>query len=166
MGSIVSSETTAAAAGAMGQLRRDPFAMLPFCGYHMGDYFAHWLKIGKRAGAKLPAIFYVNWFRKSPEGKFLWPGYGENSRVLKWVFERCEGAAGADQTPIGAVPRAADLDLEGLKLAPEALGELLKVNRAEWLAETDSIAQHFARFGDRLPSELAEALAALKAKLS
>jgi len=161
----MASETTAAAAGKVGNLRRDPMAMLPFCGYHMGDYFGHWLEIGKRKGAKLPAIFYVNWFRKSPEGKFLWPGYGENSRVLKWVFERSEGAAGAAETPIGYVPRPADLYLDGLKLSPEALGELLKVDRAEWAAETEDIAHHFERFGSRLPAELAAQLDALKARL-
>jgi phosphoenolpyruvate carboxykinase (GTP) len=165
MGSIVSSETTAAAAGALGKLRRDPFAMLPFCGYHMGDYFGHWLEVGTRKGAKLPAIFYVNWFRKSAEGKFLWPGYGENSRVLKWVFERCEGSAGAEETPIGFVPRPADLELGGLELAPEALRELLKVDRSEWAAETEDIAHHFERFGDRLPSVLSAQLAALKGRL-
>jgi len=166
MGSIVSSETTAAAAGALGKLRRDPFAMLPFCGYNMGDYFGHWLEVGKRPGATLPAIFYVNWFRKSPEGKFLWPGYGENSRVLAWIFERCEGSVGAEETPIGFEPRPSDLQLEGLSIKPEALRELLKADRAEWLAETDDIAQHFARFGDRLPAALAAQLVALKRKLS
>jgi len=166
MGSIVSSETTAAAAGALGKLRRDPFAMLPFCGYNMGDYFGHWLEVGKRPGATLPAIFYVNWFRKSPEGKFLWPGYGENSRVLAWIFARCEGSVGAEETPIGFEPRPSDLQLEGLSIKPEALRELLKADRAEWLAETDDIAQHFARFGDRLPAALAAQLVALKRKLS
>ena len=163
MGSIASSETTAAAVGATGKVRRDPFAMLPFCGYNMGDYFAHWLEIGRRAGAKLPSIFYVNWFRKGGDGKYLWPGYGENSRVLKWVFERCEGRVGARDTPIGAVPRVEDLDLAGLSLPDGALRELLKADRADWEAEIADIAQHFARFGNRLPSELSARLARLDA---
>ena len=113
LGSIISSETTAAAAGKVGELRRDPMAMLPFCGYNMADYWAHWLTIGRRTGAKLPRIFYVNWFRKGADGKFLWPGFGDNSRVLKWVFERCAGKADGRETPIGTVPTPSDLDLVG-----------------------------------------------------
>src|SRR5256714_2958240 len=135
LGSIMASETTAAAAGAVGKLRRDPFAMLPFCGYNMADYLGHWLEIGRNTDAdKLPKIFYVNWFRKGPDGKFLWPGFGENSRVLEWVFERVDGKGGAAQTPIGHVPTAEDLDLEGLGLSKEAVDELLKVDADEWRA--------------------------------
>ena len=111
LGATTSSETTAAAVGKVGQLRRDPMAMLPFCGYHMGDYFAHWLKIGETAGAKLPRIYYVNWFRRTSDGRFLWPGFGDNSRILKWIFERVEGRAGARETALGRFPHPADLDL-------------------------------------------------------
>ncbi len=128
MGATASSETTAAAAGKVGQLRRDPMAMLPFCGYHMGDYFAHWLKIGKKEGAKLPKIFYVNWFRTDDNGKFIWPGYGENSRVLKWVFERCDNKAGAIDTPIGRLPGPNDLDTKGLDVSSTNLARLLSVD--------------------------------------
>src|SRR6185436_15277260 len=136
LGSIMSSETTAAAAGKVGALRHDPFAMLPFCGYHMGDYFAHWLATGAKAdGAKLPRIFYVNWFRKGDDGKFLWPGYGENSRVLKWVFERVTGAGKAVDTPIGRLPAVDALDLSGLSIADGALRELLKVDVEGWSKE-------------------------------
>src|SRR3990172_3947437 len=126
LGSIMASEKTAAAAGKVGDLRRDPMAMLPFCGYHMGDYFAHWLKMGEKGGSKMPRIFYVNWFRKSAEGKFLWPGYAENSRVLKWIFERCDGTAKAVDTPIGKVPADGALDTSGLKVSAENMTELLK----------------------------------------
>src|SRR5437764_4549339 len=139
LGSIMASETTAAAAGAVGKLRRDPFAMLPFCGYNMADYLGHWLSIGKATDAdKLPKIFYVNWFRKDSEGKFLWPGFGDNSRVLEWVFQRVNGKGGAAQTPIGFVPTADDLDLDGLDLSAEAVAELLKVDPDEWRAEVPS----------------------------
>ncbi len=131
LGSIMGSETTAAAAGKVGQLRRDPMAMLPFCGYHMGDYFAHWLKVGASAKpAKLPRIYYVNWFRQDDEGQFLWPGYGENSRVLKWIFERVTGGGAAVETPIGHLPAAGALDVDGLDIAPGALDVLLKVDDA------------------------------------
>src|SRR5581483_5190238 len=119
LGSTMSSETTAAQAGEVGKLRFDPMAMLPFCGYNMGDYFAHWLEIGRREGAKLPRTFYVNWFRKDDEGKFLWPGFGENARVLAWIFRRCEGAAEAVETPIGLVPPADGLATDGLDISPE-----------------------------------------------
>jgi len=163
LGATVSSETTAAGSGKTGVLRRDPFAMLPFCGYNMGDYFKHWLRMGKTPGAKLPKVFYVNWFRKGPNGKFLWPGYGENSRILKWVFERCDGSVAARETPIGLVPET--LDVKELSLAPNALEILLNPDRAEWLAELPSLKEHFARFGDRLPAELAKELASLEARL-
>src|SRR5687768_16034706 len=127
LGSIISSEKTAAAAGKIGELRRDPMAMLPFCGYNMADYWNHWLSIGQRAGAVLPKIYYVNWFRKSDGGDFLWPGFGENSRVLKWVFERCEGTAKAVETPIGNLPADGELDLDGLEVSREDLAQLLRV---------------------------------------
>jgi phosphoenolpyruvate carboxykinase (GTP) len=166
LGSTLSSETTAAIAGKVGQLRRDPMAMLAFCGYHMGDYFAHWLKMGTLTEtSKLPKIFYVNWFRQDQNGKFLWPGFGENSRVLKWVFERCEGKVHAKETPIGRVPEAADLDTKGLDLTPEKLAKLLAVNVEEWLAEVPSIKEHFAKFGNRLPKGLSEELKGLEDRL-
>jgi phosphoenolpyruvate carboxykinase (GTP) len=166
LGSIMASEKTAAAAGKIGDLRRDPMAMLPFCGYHMGDYFAHWLRVGEKGGAKMPKIFYVNWFRKSPEGKFLWPGYAENSRVLKWIFERCEGTAQAVDTPIGRLPANGALDLNGLNVAAEAMGELLKVDKDGWKAELPLIREHFATFGAKLPKGLSDELAALEQRLN
>ena len=166
LGSVLSSETTAAAAGAVGNLRRDPFAMLPFCGYNMADYFAHWLRIGKSTDqSKLPRIYYVNWFRKDADGRFLWPGYGENSRVLAWIVERATGRAQATSTPIGNVPAEGALDTEGLDMPAEDLAELLRVDTAEWRAEVPLIREHYARFGDRLPVELAEQLEGLERRL-
>jgi phosphoenolpyruvate carboxykinase (GTP) len=167
LGSIVGSEITAATISAnIGQVRRDPFAMLPFCGYNMGDYFQHWLDIGKATDpAKLPQIFYVNWFRKTKEGKWLWPGYGENSRVLKWVFERVTGEGKAQKTPIGYMPTADAIELDGLDVSEADMVELLKVDKAEWLKEVASIRQHYAKFGDRLPQELTEQLDALEKRL-
>jgi phosphoenolpyruvate carboxykinase (GTP) len=165
MGAIMGSEMTAAAFGKVGKLRRDPFAMLPFCGYHMGDYFNHWLKVAARPGAQLPRIYYVNWFRKAPDGKFLWPGYGENSRVLKWVFERVAGGGSAVETPIGWIPSPEALDLAGLNLPQENLRQLLAVDVPGWKAEVPSIAEHFARFGDRLPSALNAELKELESRL-
>jgi len=165
LGSIMASEKTAAAAGGLGQLRRDPMAMLPFCGYNMGDYFAHWLKIGEKGGDKLPKIFYVNWFRKSPEGKFLWPGFAENSRVLKWIFERCDGTAGAVDTPIGKVPTDDALDTDGLDVDDADLKELLKVDTEGWKAEIPLIKEHYATFGDKLPKGLADELSELEQRL-
>src|SRR5207247_1653329 len=142
-----SSEKTAAAAGKVGELRHDPFAMLPFCGYHMADYFAHWLRIGEEGEeSKLPKIFYVNWFRKDGDGGFLWPGFGENSRVLAWVFRRCDDEADADDTPIGLVPTRDAIDTEGLDVSEEDMAKLLDVNPGEWRRELPSIHQHFARF--------------------
>jgi len=167
LGSIVGSEVTAAALDLKaGTVRRDPFAMLPFCGYHMGDYFAHWIRLGARTTPeKLPKIFYVNWFRKSPDGKFIWPGYGENSRVLKWVFERCEGTGRAVETEIGFMPTPDAIDCpEGVSGAD--LQELLSVDREGWKREAASIHEHYAKFGDRLPAELAVQLAALERRLS
>jgi phosphoenolpyruvate carboxykinase (GTP) len=170
LGATVSSETTAAIAGKVGQLRRDPMAMLAFCGYHMGDYFAHWLKMGARSSAsKLPKIFYVNWFRqdknKDNSGKFLWPGYGENSRVLKWIFERCDGKAHAKETPIGQIPDPADLDTVGMDLKGAQLDELLSVDIEGWRAEVPSIKEHFARFGTHLPEGLNAEVKALEQRL-
>jgi phosphoenolpyruvate carboxykinase (GTP) len=167
LGATMASETTAAAAGAVGKLRRDPFAMLPFCGYNMGDYFAYWLRIGREHdNAKLPRIFYVNWFRKGPDGHFLWPGFGDNSRVLEWVFRRCEGADLAVDTPIGRLPAPGSLDLDGIDIPAADVKELLAVDPAEWLAELPSIREHLATFGEQLPPELTAQLAALQARLS
>jgi phosphoenolpyruvate carboxykinase (GTP) len=165
LGATTSSETTAAAAGKVGQLRRDPMAMLPFCGYNMGDYFAHWLKTGAAGGAKMPRIYFVNWFRKDERGKFLWPGYGENSRVLKWIFERCNGNAEAVETPIGRLPRAEDLDTNGLDLAPGALQKLLSVDVPGWLAEIPLINNFFDELGDHLPRALREEVIKLEQRL-
>jgi phosphoenolpyruvate carboxykinase (GTP) len=159
------SEKTAAAAGAVGELRFDPMAMLPFCGYHMADYFGHWLQIGRREGAKLPKIFMVNWFRKNGDGEFLWPGFGENSRVLAWVFERCDDRAGTRETPIGLVPSEDALDISGLDLSPDALAKLLAVDPAEWRDQLPRLREHFAMFGDKLPDDLAKQLDALEARL-
>ena len=167
LGAIMSSETTAAATGAVGNLRRDPFAMLPFCGYNMADYFAHWLKFSDRFDeSKLPKIFYVNWFRKGEGGKWLWPGYGENSRVLEWVFERTAGRGEAVETPIGYVPTANAIDVEGLDVSKEDMAELLTVHVDEWRAEVPLIREHFAQFGDRLPAQLAALVDDLEARLS
>ncbi len=166
LGASMSSEKTAAASGGLGQLRFDPMAMLPFCGYHMGDYFKHWIELGAKGGDKMPKIFYVNWFRKSPEGKWLWPGFGENSRVLKYVFERCEGSADAVESPIGLMPAEGAIDLSGLDVADADWAELMKVDKGEWLEVTKAIEEHFAKFGDKLPAELSAQLDALKGRLS
>ena len=166
IGSAMSSERTAAAAGTVGELRRDPMAMLPFCGYNMGDYFTHWLQMGKSTDAsKLPKIFYVNWFRKDADGGWLWPGFGENSRVLKWIVERVTGKAEAVDTPIGYLPAPGAIDTNGLDVTEEQMEELLKVDVQEWLNEIGSIREHYERFGDRLPAVLSEELAALEARL-
>jgi phosphoenolpyruvate carboxykinase (GTP) len=167
LGSIVGSETTTANIGAVGVVRRDPFAMLPFCGYHMGDYLAHWISIGKKTAAdKLPKIFYVNWFRKSEDGKWLWPGYGENSRVIKWIYERISGSGQARETPIGWVPADGALDLSGLNLDAANLKELLKVDPKEWMREVLGIRDHYAKFGSRLPAALQQELASLEKRLT
>ncbi|MEZ4217656.1 MAG: phosphoenolpyruvate carboxykinase (GTP) [Myxococcota bacterium] len=165
LGSIISSEKTAAAAGKVGELRRDPMAMLPFCGYNMADYWSHWLSIGARSGAKLPRIYYVNWFRKSAEGDFLWPGFGDNGRVLKWVFERVTGKAEGTETPIGVVPAPGELDLAGLALDQTDLDELLAVDVDGWLAEIPLIRSYYAKFGERMPQALVGELEALEARL-
>ncbi len=165
MGSTAASETTAANIGAVGNLRRDPFAMKPFCGYNMGDYFQHWFDMGDRLGAKAPRIFYVNWFRKSPEGKWLWPGYSENSRVLKWMCERVEGKVEGRRTPIGILPKDGELDLKGLSIPAPDLAELMKVDAAAWKVELPDIDKHFKQFGERLPARLNAQLKALKERL-
>jgi phosphoenolpyruvate carboxykinase (GTP) len=165
LGATASSETTAAAAGKVGQLRRDPMAMLPFCGYNMGDYFGHYLKMGQRAGAKMPKIFYVNWFRQDENGHFLWPGYGENSRVLEWIFQRCDGNGGAIETPIGRLPEKGALDLNGLNMSQHDLDKLLDVDIDGWLAEIPLIREHFAKFGSHLPQGMSDELASLEQRL-
>jgi phosphoenolpyruvate carboxykinase (GTP) len=167
LGAQMSSETTAAAAGEVGKLRRDPFAMLPFCGYHMADYWAHWLKIGRREGATLPKIFYVNWFRKSLEtDSFLWPGFGENSRVLEWIFRRCDDDAEARDTPIGRVPTPDSLNTEGLDIPDDQLEEILAVDVEQWKQEIPPIREFFDEFGDRLPPEISAQLDALEERLN
>ena len=167
LGSIMASETTAAAAGAVGNLRFDPMAMLPFCGYDMGSYFTHWLKTGQRTSAdKLPKIFFVNWFRRDESGRFLWPGYGENSRVLKWVFERVAGRAEAVETAIGHLPAPGSLDVDGLEVSPADLHDLLSVDADGWRAALPQIEAHFAQFGARFPTELRDQLVALDKRLA
>jgi phosphoenolpyruvate carboxykinase (GTP) len=167
MGSIVGSEVTAATLDVKAGVRRDPFAMLPFCGYHMGDYFAHWLSIGKKSTEdKLPKVFYVNWFRKSADGKWLWPGFGDNSRVLKWIFERCNGEGKAVETPIGYMPTVDAIDCEGLDVSAEDMAELLSLDKEGWKNEFASIKEHYAKFGDKLPAELVDQLNALEVRLN
>jgi len=168
VGSIAGSEVTAAAIGLKAGVRRDPFAMLPFCGYNMGDYFAHWIKIGENAPDKnmLPKIFNVNWFRKNREGKFFWPGYGDNIRALKWIFERLEGADNADETAVGYVPKTGSIDIEGLNGIENNMPELLKVDKNEWLIEAELISSHYKMFGDRLPAELTKQFDQLKTRLN
>ena len=166
LGSIMASETTAAQQGAVGNLRFDPMAMLPFCGYNMADYFAHWLSVGSKADpSKLPQIFFVNWFRRDENGRFLWPGYGENSRVLKWVFERVDGSADAVKTPIGLLPAPGSLDLKGLDVSADDLGELLKVDSEGWKSALPQIKDHYAQFGPKLPAKLNAQLDSLAAAL-
>ena len=167
LGSIMASETTAAAGGQVGKLRFDPMAMLPFCGYNMADYFNHWLEIGTKTDAKkLPQIFFVNWFRRDDNGRFLWPGYGENSRVLKWVFERITGNAKAEKTAIGYLPTHDALDTTGVNVTSEDLNELLSVDTNGWKEAVPQIREHFAAFGDRLPSTLSSSLDQLEGALS
>src|SRR4029453_16047600 len=150
----------------VGELRFDPMAMLPFCGYNMADYFGHWLNVGRRAGAQMPGIFYVNWFRKDEDGKFLWPGYGENSRVLAWIFRRLNGDAEASETPTGWVPPPGGLDTEGLDLAPEKLAALLSVDEDGLREEIEQMREHLAKFGERLPAEIRLQFEALEARLA
>ncbi len=166
VGSTMASETTAAAAGAVGVVRRDPMAMLPFCGYHMGDYFAHWLEMGKKLGDKAPKIFNVNWFRTDEEGHFIWPGFGDNMRVLNWIVDRCEGKADAVETPIGYEPKPEDIDTEGLDIDLDTLKGLLNVDKDLWKEEAKGIHEFYAKFGDKLPKELEAELANLEANLN
>jgi phosphoenolpyruvate carboxykinase (GTP) len=156
---------TAAAFGTVGQLRFDPFAMLPFCGYNMADYFQHWLEMGARGGAKMPRIFYVNWFRKDADGKFLWPGFGENSRVLEWVFRRCDGEVDADETPIGLVPKPGELNTDGLSIDEDTLRELLSVDTDQVRDELPQVREHLAKFGDRLPAPVRSQFEQLERRL-
>jgi phosphoenolpyruvate carboxykinase (GTP) len=166
MGATLSSETTAAAAGKVGVVRRDPMAMLPFLGYHGGDYFGHWITLGKEADAvKLPRIYYVNWFRRDEDGKFIWPGFGENGRVLKWIVERLEGQAAAAESPIGRVPTVDSLDVDGLDLTREQVEQCLRVDEDEWRAEVPGIAEWFDKFGEKLPTLLWAELDGLKTRL-
>lgn len=165
MGATAASETTAANIGSVGKLRRDPFAMTPFCGYNMGDYFQHWLDMGDRLGENRPHIFYVNWFRKTPDGHWLWPGFGDNSRVLKWMCDRIDGKVGARETAIGLLPNEGDLDLSGLNLPPEDVKALLTVDEDAYRAELPDIEQHLAQFGDHLPARLRQQLDEFKARL-
>jgi phosphoenolpyruvate carboxykinase (GTP) len=161
------SETTAAAIGLAAGVRRDPFAMLPFMGYHVGDYLQHWLNIGKKADAsKLPRIYFVNWFRKDENGKFIWPGFGENSRVLKWIAERLSGTGKAVATPIGNVPAPGAIDIGGIDITEEEMAGILKINKDEWSDEIKSIKENYEMYGDRLPNELSAQLAALEKKLA
>jgi phosphoenolpyruvate carboxykinase (GTP) len=166
LGATMSSETTAAAAGAVGKLRFDPFAMLPFCGYNMADYFQHYLDIGRRGGAQLPRIFYVNWFRKDDDGRFLWPGFGDNSRVLAWIFRRCQGKAEAEETPLGRVPAEGEIDLSGLDIGPDEMAELLRVDPKELEAQLPQFKEHLAKFGEKLPQGLRDQLRALEERLA
>ena len=166
IGSTMASETTAAAAGAVGVVRRDPMAMLPFCGYNMGDYFQHWLDMGKKLGDKAPKIFNVNWFRTDDKGNFVWPGFGDNMRVLNWIVDRCEGKADAQETAIGYVPRPEDIDLTDLDMDIETLKSILKVDKDVWEKEAAEIEEHYKKFGDKLPKELKAQLETLKANLN
>lgn len=166
VGSIMASETTAAATGAVGVVRRDPMAMLPFCGYHMGDYFAHWIEMGKKLGDKAPKIFNVNWFRTNEEGKFIWPGFGDNLRVLSWIVDRCKGKADAVETAIGYEPKAADINREGLDIDVSVIEDLLSVDKDLWKEEAKGIHEFYAKFGDRLPKELSAELDALEERLN
>ena len=165
VGATMASETTAAATGAVGVVRRDPMAMLPFCGYHMGDYWAHWLEMGEKLGDKAPKIFNVNWFRTDDEGNFLWPGFGDNLRVLEWIIKRCEGKADAAETPIGYVPHAEDINLEGLDFSLDTLKSILAIDKDLWNAEAEGITEFFQKFGDKLPAEMSKQLETLKANL-
>lgn len=165
LGATMTSEKTAAAVGKVGELRHDPMAMLPFCGYHMGDYWQHWLDVGTAGGDKVPQIFHVNWFRKDSEGKFVWPGFGENMNVLKWIVERCHGEGSAVETPIGNLPDPDSLDISALGLAPEDVETLFEVNRDEWREEVEQQADYFQMFGDKLPAGIREELEALKSRL-
>ena len=166
MGATMASERTAAQVGKQGEVRYDPMAMLPFCGYNMGDYFEHWLSMGKKMGKRAPKIFCVNWFRRDDQGKFLWPGYGENLRVIDWILSRCHGETKAEETAIGLIPQKSDINLEGLDLPKENLGKLLNVNTAEWQEELVRQGEFLKNFGDRLPNELRKEHENLKNRLA
>ena len=166
VGSTMASETTAAAAGAVGVVRRDPMAMLPFCGYNMGDYWAHWLEMGKKLGDKAPKIFNVNWFRTDDEGHFIWPGFGDNMRVLNWIVDRCEGKADAVETPIGYEPKPEDIDVEGLDITTDTVRDLLSVDKNLWKEEVKGIKEFYAKFGDKLPQALESELVTLESNLN
>jgi phosphoenolpyruvate carboxykinase (GTP) len=166
MGSTVSSEQTAAAEGSVGSLRRDPFAMLPFCGYNMADYWAHWLKIGQfTSPEKLPKIYQVNWFRKDKDGNYIWPGFGDNSRVLEWIVRRVEGKADAVDTSVGRIPAEGELNLDGLDIPAAQMDELFAVHAQSWLSEADLTQEYYEQFGDRVPSALYDQLDALRYRL-
>ncbi|MCS5729838.1 phosphoenolpyruvate carboxykinase (GTP) [Herbiconiux moechotypicola] len=166
MGATMASETTAAAEGAVGRLRHDPFAMLPFCGYDIADYFAHWLEIGEALGAEAPPVFSVNWFRKDEDGRFLWPGFSENARVLEWVVRRIEGDVEAVDTPVGKLPRVRDFNVAGLDLGYEDLQAILSVDREAWSREADEIERYFGEIGgERIPASLQRELSTLRANI-
>ena len=165
VGSIMASETTAAAAGKVGVVRRDPMAMLPFCGYNMGDYFAHWFHMGEVLGDKAPKIFNVNWFRVDEDGNFIWPGFGDNLRVLEWIIKRCDGEVDAIETPIGYVPKVADINLDGLDFELDTLKSILEVDNELWRKEAEGITEFYKRFGDKLPKKLEKELKGLKERL-
>jgi phosphoenolpyruvate carboxykinase (GTP) len=167
LGATISSERTAAAEGTLGELRRDPFAMAPFCGYNMADHWAHWLSIGaklRKTGA-VPRMFQVNWFRKAADGRFLWPGFGENSRVLEWMLDRVDGQVPAEESALGLVPRSSDLNLDGLDIADEDIAELFAIDKKSWLAEAESTERFFATFDGRVPASVQRQLAVLRQKL-
>ena len=166
IGATISSEKTAAAEGVVGEMRRDPFAMLPFCGYNMADYWAHWLRVGEQLGPKAPKVFQVNWFRKGPDGAFLWPGFGENSRVLEWILDRVDNSASAVDSPLGGIPAPDALNLEGLDLDVGTWDKLFEIDAVRWRAEADATEEFFAGFGDRLPVELSDQLNQLRSRLS
>jgi len=168
LGATISSERTAAAEGTVGELRRDPFAMAPFCGYNMADHWAHWLKIGAelRKSGSVPRIFQVNWFRKGADGRFLWPGFGENSRVIEWILERVDGRVAAKDTPLGLVPAEGALNLDGLDLSDDDVAELFAIDRDKWLAEADATEEFFNTFDGRVPSAITAQLASLRARLT
>jgi phosphoenolpyruvate carboxykinase (GTP) len=168
VGSIMASEVTAAAQGLKAGVRRDPMAMLPFIGYHIGDYFQHWLDMGKKLGDKAPKIFHVNWFRMDDDGKFIWPGFGDNMRVLDWIVNRCAGKADAVETPIGYEPKPEDINIEGLEgeVTLDTIKELLRVDKESWREDLDSIKEFYAKIGDKLPQEMKDELAKLEKNLA
>jgi phosphoenolpyruvate carboxykinase (GTP) len=166
IGATMSSEQTAAAEGTVGELRRDPFAMLPFCGYNMADYWGHWLDIGKELGDKAPRIFQVNWFRKDADGSFLWPGFGENSRVLEWIARRIDGQVDTVEAPMGHIPAEGTMNLEGLQVSEETMDKLFQVDSSMWNAECDLTEEYFQQFGERVPDALTKELAQLRGRLT